>query len=164
MNIGSASKTTGISAKMIRHYESIGLVPAADRSASGYRDFGPIDIQRLRFIRRARDLGFSLSEIRELLRLWSDRARSSREVKAIALRHVAHLDRRTVQLARMADALRHLALACDGDERPDCPIIDGLRGSERLRDRLSTNADPSVSRAVRRHEGRTATSPPEGED
>lgn len=129
MNIGEASKASGVSAKMIRYYESIGLVPAADRRASGYRDYAPADLNRLGFIRRARDLAFSIEEIRELLRLWSDRDRSSREVKELALRHISELDGRARQLTEMADALRHLATACEGDERPDCPIIEGLGGA-----------------------------------
>ena len=129
MNIGQASSASGVSAKMIRYYESIGLVPAADRRASGYRDYGPADVHRLGFIRRARDLAFSMDEIRDLLRLWTDQDRSSREVKDIALRHIADLDQRARQLTEMADALRHLAVACEGDERPDCPIINGLEGA-----------------------------------
>jgi MerR family gold-responsive transcriptional activator of gol and ges genes len=126
MNIGQASKASGVSAKMIRYYESIGLVPKSARRESGYRDYGAADLHRLGFIRRARDLGFSMDEIRQLLRLWSDQGRSSREVKDIALRHIADLDERARQLTQMADALRHLADACEGDGRPDCPIIEGL--------------------------------------
>ena len=130
MNIGEASKASGVSSKMIRYYESIGLVPAADRRASGYRDYGPADIHRLGFIRRARDLAFSIDEIRDLLRLWTDQDRSSREVKDLALRHVADLDQRARHLSEMADALRHLAVSCEGNDRPDCPIIKGLEGVE----------------------------------
>lgn len=126
MNIGQASAASGVSAKMIRYYESIGLVPEADRRASGYRDYGSDDVHRLRFIRRSRDLGFSLEQIRDLLRLWSDRGRSNAEVKAIALEHVAELDARIAHLREMTDVLRGLAQACDGDGRPDCPIITGL--------------------------------------
>lgn len=129
MNIGEASKASGVSAKMIRYYETIDLVPAADRRSSGYRDYGPADVHRLAFIRRARDLAFSIEEIRELLRLWSDRDRSSREVKELALRHISDLDGRAKQLTEMADALRHLAGTCEGNDRPDCPIIDGLDGA-----------------------------------
>ena len=128
MNIGQAAKASGISAKMIRYYESVGLVPAADRRESGYRDYGTSDIHRLAFIRRARDLGFSLEQIRDLLRLWSDGDRSNAEVKAIALGHVAELEQRARELSQMADSLRHLAVACEGDGRPDCPIIEGLGG------------------------------------
>lgn len=126
MNIGQASTASGVSAKMIRYYESIGLVPKSARRESGYRDYGAADLHRLGFIRRARDLGFSMDEIRELLRLWSDQGRSSRDVKDIALHHIADLDRRARQLTEMADALRRLANACEGDGRPDCPIIEGL--------------------------------------
>jgi MerR family copper efflux transcriptional regulator len=124
MNIGQAANASGVSAKMIRYYESIGLIPKSARRDSGYRDYGAADLHRLGFIRRARDLGFSMDEIRQLLRLWSDQGRSSREVKDIALRHIADLDQRARQLTEMADALRHLADACEG--RPDCPIIKGL--------------------------------------
>jgi MerR family transcriptional regulator, copper efflux regulator len=128
MNIGQAAKASGVSAKMIRYYESVELVPAADRRASGYRDYGSADVHRLRFVRRARDLGFSMEQIRDLLRLWSDRARSNAEVKGIALDHVAELEERARHLTEMADTLRHLALACEGDGRPECPIIAGLEG------------------------------------
>ena len=128
MNIGQASMASGVSAKMIRHYESVGVVPAADRTASGYRDYGAVDIHRLGFIRRARDLGFSMKQIRDLLRLWSDRGRSNAEAKAIALGHVAELKDRARRLNELADPLKHLALACEGDGRPDCPIIKGLEG------------------------------------
>jgi len=126
MNIGEASRASGVSAKMIRHYESIGLVPPADRRDSGYRDYGTADLHRLGFIRHARDLGFSLDRIRVLLGLWSDPARSNAEVKAIARAHVKELEQRARQLNEMANALRSLADACDGDGRPDCPIIASL--------------------------------------
>jgi MerR family copper efflux transcriptional regulator len=128
MNIGQAASASGVSAKMIRYYESIDLIPRSARRDSGYRDYGPADVHRLAFIRRARDLGFSIEQIRLLLRLWSDRRRSSAEVKAIALEHVAELKRRARQLDEMADALKHLASACEGDSRPECPIIKGLEG------------------------------------
>jgi Cu(I)-responsive transcriptional regulator len=130
MNIGQASEASGVSAKMIRYYESIGLVPAADRKQSGYRDYGSADVHRLRFIRRARDLNFSVEQIRDLLRLWSDRHRSSAEVKAIALQHVVELKERAKHLNEMANALKHLATACEGNSRPECPIIEGLEGGE----------------------------------
>src|SRR5215217_5742692 len=128
MNIGQASKASGVSAKMIRYYESVDLIPAADRKASGYRDYGPEDIHRLGFIRRARDLGFSIEQIRDLLRLWSDRQRSNAEVKSIALQHVAALKERAKHLNELAETLKHLAAACEGDGRPECPIIKGLEG------------------------------------
>lgn len=126
MNIGQAARASGVSAKMIRHYESIGLVPLADRRDSGYRDYGAADLHRLGFIRHARDLGFSLERIRVLLGLWSDPGRSNADVKAIARAHVRELEERARQLNEMADALRTLADACDGDGRPDCPIIASL--------------------------------------
>ena len=128
MNIGQASSATGVSAKMIRYYESVDLIPAADRTANGYRDYGLEDVHRLGFIRRARDLGFSIEQIRSLLRLWSDRGRSNAEVKAIALEHVAGLRERARHLDELADSLKDLASACGGDGRPDCPIIQGLEG------------------------------------
>lgn len=126
MNIGEASRASGLSAKMIRHYESIALVPPADRRDSGYRDYGTADLHRLGFIRHARDLGFSLDRIRLLLGLWSDPDRRNADVKAIARAHVTELEQRARQLNEMADALRSLADACDGDGRPDCPIIASL--------------------------------------
>jgi MerR family copper efflux transcriptional regulator len=122
MNIGQASNASGVSAKMIRYYESVGLIPPSTRREP------PADIHRLAFIRRARDLGFAMDQIRDLLRLWSDRGRSSAEVKAIALEHVAELEERARELNEMADALKHLASACGGNERPECPIIKGLEG------------------------------------
>jgi len=126
MNIGEASATSGVSSKMIRYYESIGLVPPPARRSSGYRDYGPADIHRLGFIRRSRGLGFSVEQIRDLLRLWSDRERSNAEVKAIASAHIEELERRAKELREMAATLKSLASACDGDGRPDCPIIDRL--------------------------------------
>jgi len=126
MNIGQASKASGISAKMIRYYESVGLIRAADRTRSNYRDFSGRDINELRFIRRARSLGFSVEEIGRLLGLWRDRGRPSREVKEIARRHVAELDARIAEMRSMADSLRHLADCCAGDDRPDCPILEEL--------------------------------------
>ena len=126
MNIGQAAQASGVSAKMIRYYESIGLVPPAGRRTSGYRDYGPADLHRLGFIRRARDLGFPIERIRLLLDLWSDQSRSNAEVKAVALTHINELEERARQLQEMADSLRTLAEACDGDGRPDCPIISSL--------------------------------------
>ncbi|NEX91571.1 Cu(I)-responsive transcriptional regulator [Caulobacter sp. 17J65-9] len=126
MNIGQASKASGVSTKMIRYYESIGLVRPADRTDSNYRSFGPREVNELRFIRRARNLGFSVEEIGKLLSLWRDRERPSREVKAIAQSHVADLDARIAEMQAMADTLRELARCCAGDERPDCPILADL--------------------------------------
>lgn len=135
MNIGEASKASGISAKMIRYYESISLVPRAGRTGSGYRDYGAADVHRLRFIRRARDLGFSFEQVRELLKLWSDRKRSSASVKKLALVHIEELEVRAQELDVMIKTLRDLAQACGGDQRPDCPIIDDLEagGSRRTK-------------------------------
>lgn len=126
MNIGQASRATGVSSKMIRYYESVGLIRPADRTDGNYRDFGERDVRELQFIRRARDLGFSVAEIERLLSLWRDHSRPSREVKAIAQKHVADLDARIAEMKAMADALRTLAKCCAGDDRPDCPILVDL--------------------------------------
>lgn len=128
MNIGNAAEDSGVSAKMIRYYESTGLIPQSPRSDSGYRKYAQSDVHKLRFIRRARDLGFTTERIKELLRLWQDRRRSSRKVKAIALEHVAELDADIAKLESLRDAVSHLAGLCHGDEHPDCPILDGLSG------------------------------------
>jgi Cu(I)-responsive transcriptional regulator len=128
MQIGQAARHSGVSVKMIRHYESIGLIPSVDRQASNYRSYEETDVHRLRFVRRARDLGFPIDRIRVLLRLWSDRDRCSSEVKAVALAHVADLDRRIDEMREMAGVLHALANACEGDTRPDCPIIRTLEG------------------------------------
>jgi MerR family gold-responsive transcriptional activator of gol and ges genes len=126
MNIGNASKATGVSAKMIRYYEQIGLIPAADRRASGYRDYADTDIHMLRFIRRARDLGFSVAEIGDLLGLWRDKSRQSAEVKRLAQDHIIALEQKIRDLQDMADTLRTLVNACHGDHRPHCPILERL--------------------------------------
>ncbi|ODV43284.1 MerR family transcriptional regulator [Cupriavidus sp. UYMMa02A] len=123
MNIGQAAEASGVSAKMIRHYESIGLVDAPPRTEGGYRRYDERAVHTLRFVRRARNLGFSLDEIRGLLSLWHDRRRASADVKAMTLRHVADLEKRIAELAAMRDTLRALAEACSGDDRPDCPIL-----------------------------------------
>ncbi|TPG47300.1 Cu(I)-responsive transcriptional regulator [Roseomonas nepalensis] len=128
MRIGEAARASGVSAKMIRHYEAVGLLPAASRRESGYRDYGEAEVHALRFIRRARDLGFSLAEIAGLLALWADRGRASAEVKRLALRHVADLERKARDLSAMADTLRRLAASYHGDARPDCPILEDLAG------------------------------------
>ena len=132
MQIGEASRATGVSSKMIRHYEAIGLIPAADRRDSNYRDYGAEDVHRLGFIRRARDLGFSIEEIRDLLKLWGDRRRSSRNVKKLTLDHIAELDQKIALLGEMRSTLAHLAECCDGGDRPDCPIIESLAGAAPL--------------------------------
>src|SRR3954468_14938374 len=114
MQIGEAARASGVSAKMIRHYESIGLVPEPDRRDSNYRDYGAEDVHRLGFVRRARDLGFSVAEIRDLLRLWANRGRSSREVKALTLSHIRELEAKITALEEMRATLSHLAHCCDG--------------------------------------------------
>ena len=126
MNIGEVAQASGVSAKMIRHYESIGLLRASSRTHSGYRQYGERDAHLLRFIRRARDLGFSLDQIRQLLSLWDDPERASADVKQLAEAHVADLDARIAALTEMRTTLVALAQACHGDHRPDCPILQGL--------------------------------------
>ncbi len=126
MTIGDAAEASGVSAKMIRYYESIGLMPAAERTASGYRTYGDTEVNTLRFIRRARDLGFPVERIRLLLDLWRDRARSSAEVRSLAEQQVATLATRIAELEAMRKALLHLVHACHGDGRPDCPILEDL--------------------------------------
>ena len=128
MKIGEAAAASGISQRMIRHYEAIGLIPSAPRRNSGYRDYAPRDVGWLRFIARARDLGFAIDEIRALLSLWADRARASADVKALALTRAAELERKERQLRAMRRSLEQLAAACHGDDRPDCPILDRLEG------------------------------------
>ena len=127
MTIGEAARASGISEKMIRHYESIGLLHPA-RAANGYRHYREPDVAVLRFIRHARDLAFPLEEVRRLLTLWRDRGRASAEVRAIALEHVAALEAKAASLQAVATSLRHLARHCHGDARPDCPILDELEG------------------------------------
>lgn len=126
MKIGDVSAASGVSQRMIRHYEKIGLIAPAARRDSGYRDYEERDVHRLRFIRRARDLGFPIEEIGKLLALWHDRARSSADVKALALTRAAELKRKERELHAMRRSLEHLAASCHGDSRPDCPIIDEL--------------------------------------
>lgn len=126
VNIGLVAKASGVSRRMIRHYEKCGLLPPAVRRDSGYRDYGDQDVHRLRFIARARDLGFPINEIAALLSLWSNRARASSDVKALANRRIAELATKEAALKAMRSALEHLARECGGDERSDCPILDDL--------------------------------------
>ena len=128
MQIGDASKATGVSAKMIRHYESIGLLSKAQRTQSGYRLYDETDVHTLRFIQRARSLGFPLETIKTLLALWRNRRRSSSQVKELATRHVTELERKIAEMQSMVRTLKHLAHNYHGDERPDCPILDDLAG------------------------------------
>ncbi|MBF8177975.1 MAG: Cu(I)-responsive transcriptional regulator [Burkholderiaceae bacterium] len=126
MNIGEAAHASGITAKMIRHYESIQLIKPSARSDAGYRTYNENDLHTLRFIKRARKLGFALDQIRDLLSLWNDAHRASADVKAIALAHVEDLNKRVAELTEMRDTLQHLAQTCNGDARADCPILQGL--------------------------------------
>jgi MerR family transcriptional regulator, copper efflux regulator len=126
MQIGEAAAQSGVSAKMIRYYEKIGLVPRSARQPQGYREYDDQDVHRLRFVARARDLGFSIKEITELLRLYSDRRRSSADVKRVALRHVAELETKIKTPRQLKRTIQQLADRCHGNERPDCPILDDL--------------------------------------
>ena len=138
MNIGEAAKASGVSAKMIRHYESVGLFPEAMRTEAGYRQYTDKEIGTLRFIRHSRDLGFSIEQIRELLGLWQDRKRPSRQVKALAQAHIEELDAKLHELQAMKATLEHLVHCCHGDDRPDCPIIDSLASERRVSAGAST--------------------------
>ena len=130
MNIGDAAKASGVSAKMIRHYESVGLFAGASRTDAGYRQYNDSEVGTLRFIRHARDLGFSLDQIRELLGLWQDRRRPSRQVKALAQAHLQELDQKLQELLAMKATLEHLVQCCHGDDRPECPILEILADTD----------------------------------
>ena len=126
MNIGEAAKRSGVSAKMVRHYESLGLLPSVARTDAGYRQYADREVHTLRFIRHARDLGFSMAEIAELVKLWQNQRRSSANVKKIAQKHLADIDAKMAEMAAMRKTLQHLVHCCSGDERPDCPILEEL--------------------------------------
>jgi MerR family copper efflux transcriptional regulator len=126
MNIGEAARASGVSAKMIRHYESIGLIPRASRSDAGYRRYQSADVQRLSFVRHARACGFSTAEIKRLLSLWQDERRSAREVKRLATQHLERIEAKLGELRLIAASLSHLVAHCHGDDRPECPILDSL--------------------------------------
>lgn len=126
MTIGELAKKTGVNAKLIRHYESIGLISKATRTASGYRIYQDNDIHILRFVKRSRNLGFPMKEIKQLLGLWKNKGRASRDVKALALQHLNLLEKKILELQEMADALKILSKNCHGDQRPDCPILDNI--------------------------------------
>ena len=130
LNIGAAAAAAGVSAKMIRHYEESGLIPKVGRTSAGYRTYRASDVHLLRFIRRARDLGFSMKEIQGLLGLWMNRRRASSDVKRLAMKHVEELDARITELQAMRRTLVELAKSCHGDHRPDCPILDDLAGKD----------------------------------
>ncbi|WP_367066935.1 Cu(I)-responsive transcriptional regulator [Oryzisolibacter sp. LB2S] len=128
VSIGTAAERAGVSARMVRHYEGLGLLAGVARTDSGYRQYTEADVHTLRFIRRARDLGFSMDEIAQLLGLWQDKARASSQVKQIAQRHIANLSERIAAMQAMQRSLQALVGCCHGDERPDCPILDDLAG------------------------------------
>jgi MerR family copper efflux transcriptional regulator len=140
MNIGEAAKASGVSAKMIRHYESVGLFPEAARTESGYRQYTDKEVSTLRFVRQSRDLGFSIEQIRELLGLWQDRRRPSRQVRALAQAHIEELDEKLEELQSMKATLEHLVHCCHGDDRPDCPIIESLAQERREQEKSPTGA------------------------
>ncbi|HZN47432.1 MAG TPA: Cu(I)-responsive transcriptional regulator [Ramlibacter sp.] len=126
VNIGDAARLSGVSAKMVRHYESLGLLPRVGRTDSGYRQYAETDVHTLRFIKRARDLGFSMDEIAELVGLWQNRRRASANVRRVAQKHAEDLAHRIAAMQEMQRTLQHLIHCCHGDERPDCPILDEL--------------------------------------
>ncbi|MFN4056942.1 MAG: Cu(I)-responsive transcriptional regulator [Roseinatronobacter sp.] len=150
MNIGDAARATGVSTKMIRYYEDIGLIPPAARTLSGYRVYSEQDIHKLRFIRRARDLGFTVDGIGDLLGLWADRARQSADVKRLAMAHVADLRAKIRELEDMASTLETLAACCHGNDRPDCPILTELEAPDPARPVLAKRAG-AVSGKAGRH-------------
>ena len=128
VSIGEAARRSGVSARMVRHYEALNLLPPVARTDSGYRQYGEADVHSLRFIKRSRDLGFSMPEIAELMSLWHDRKRTSAKVKRIADKHLAELDQRIAAMQALRATLAHLVHCCHGDARPDCPILDDLAG------------------------------------
>ena len=131
VNIGAAARLSGVSAKMVRHYESLGLLPAVNRTDAGYRQYSEAEVHTLRFIKRSRDLGFSMAEIAELASLWHNRRRASASVRRIAQKHSQDLAQRIEAMQAMQRTLDHLIHCCHGDERPDCPILDDLAGLHR---------------------------------
>ena len=149
MNIGQAAEHSGVAAKTIRYYEDIGLIAHPARGANGYRDYGGDDIETLRFVRRARGLGFSVAEVAELLSLYRDRSRASADVKAIVLARIADIERKVLELESLRSVLRHLADRCHGDERPECPILDDLAAV-----RASALSDGQLTRMIRRRRRR----------
>jgi MerR family copper efflux transcriptional regulator len=140
LTIGEAAEASGVSAKMIRHYESLGMIPKSRRTAGNYRMYSDADVQTLRLVRRARDLGFSIEQIAELVSLWRNRSRSSASVRRIALEHIAQLEEKIVRTQSMVRTLRELADHCHGDARPECPILDDLAKPARTCARVSGSA------------------------
>lgn len=146
MNIGKLSQTVGISAKMIRYYEQIGLIPAVGRSNAGYRSYSDQDAERLKFIRSSRSLGFSVAEIADLLDLWNNKNRHSADVKQLALSHIEKLEIRITELQKMTNTLQNLINCCAGDHRPNCPILEGLQKQDiELQESYHQNDSLSVS-------------------
>lgn len=129
MNIGEVAKASGINAKLIRHYEAIGIIPKASRTDSGYRVYSDNDVNILTFVKHARSLGFSMKEIKKLVSLWRNKSRTSSEVKALANVHIKEMEQKILELQEMVKTLKHLSKHCHGDDRPNCPILDGLAGS-----------------------------------
>jgi MerR family copper efflux transcriptional regulator len=148
MNIGEASAASGVSAKMIRYYESIGLIAPPARTAGNYRVYAADDVHTLRFVRRARSLGFSIEETAQLLGLWRDQDRASAEVKAIASSHVAELEKKIGALEEMAATLRHLAASCAGDDRPHCPILNELAGDAHAHHHRPPSRRPAAAKSA----------------
>lgn len=128
MNIGEAAQRSGVTTKTIRYYESVGLIAPAPRAQNGYRDYGDVEVETLRFVNRARGLGFTVAEVGELLSLYHDRGRASADVKKLTLARIGDIDRKVQELQTMRNTLQHLADCCAGDDRPDCPILDDLAG------------------------------------
>jgi len=128
MTIGEAAKISGVNAKLIRHYESIGIIPKASRTDSGYRTYTETDVHILSFVKRSRTLGFSMKEIKKLVSLWRNKARASAEVKTLAIKHIEEMEKKILELQDMVKTLKHLSKNCHGDGRPDCPILNDLAG------------------------------------
>lgn len=149
MNIGEASGASGVSAKMIRYYEQIGLIAPKGRTESNYRVYGAEEVHVLRFIKRARSLGFSLEETETLLKLWQDKSRTSASVKEIATTHINDLERRIAEMQGMVKTLKHLSHCCGGDHRPDCPILDDLAGESPVKgERAAPGESPAKGKSV----------------
>ncbi len=145
MNIGEAASASGVSTKMLRYYESIGLIPQACRTPAGYRTYGNRDVETLRFIRRARDFGLPMNRVKLLVGLWQDASRPSREVKKLALEQVTELEAKIGELTAMKDSLADLARRCRGDSRPDCPILHDLAGSAATVPHARPSSRPSTA-------------------
>lgn len=130
VNIGEAAKISGVNAKLIRHYESIGIIPKASRSDAGYRTYSEPDVHILSFVKRSWNLGFSMKEIKKLVSLWRNKSRASSEVKNLAVKHIEEMEQKILELQEMVNTLKHLAKNCHGDHRPDCPILSDLGNRE----------------------------------